>query len=94
MEKKFLLHTGNGKMSHFSAKACPLSREIAERGHQSAGPFATTAWEGVGLGGSPGWRLTEEPRGIPASRTMMLMPRHWSWAELPLMLWTEQNRCL
>lgn len=53
VEKNLLLHAENGKMSRFSAKACPLSTEIAERGHSISGSFCQESLRGCGAGRKP-----------------------------------------
>lgn len=53
VEKNLLLHAGNGKMSRFSAKACPLSVEIAERGHSISGSFCQESLRECGAGRKP-----------------------------------------
>lgn len=53
VEKNLLLHAGNGKMSRFSAKACPLSAEIAERGHSISRSFCQESLRGCGAGRKP-----------------------------------------
>lgn len=53
VEKNLLLHAGNGKTSHFSAKACPLSTEIAERGLSLSGSFCHGSLRWCGAGRKP-----------------------------------------